>query len=375
MGADVEFKITLVSKWQAVCDVAETFVDSTRRVLLAGDAAHCVPPQGGFGGNTGIQDAHNLAWKLALVVAGQAGSELVEYGYEEERWPICRKTVDQVFERYIHRTAPELKEVVEKQGDTIEDEIPEPWLELGYRYHSRALVTDELGQLNEDPHTSTARPGSMAYHVHITLRGQQEAIPVADLLGDRFVLLLGSEADGWEDASRAIKRQAHLPEINVVRLGEDKQLCKKYAIESAGAVLIRPDGFVAWTSSDAAVFGCAALGMPDPTKMLVSILERILCLTPASQQQLGTAHLVNAAIERQKRTVPSTLSEALFRREQSLEKERQGLQERLAQIDQQLKDVRKMSQLQDEMSMLGTKIMPVQEQPPKYSFDDCIGRR
>jgi len=107
IGADVDFKITLIAKWQAVCDVAEKYVDPTGRILLAGDSAHTVTPHGGFGGNTGVHDAHNLAWKLALVLNGKAGRELVTETYEQERRPIGRKTVAQVFERYIKRTAPE----------------------------------------------------------------------------------------------------------------------------------------------------------------------------------------------------------------------------------------------------------------------------
>ena len=60
---DLPVKIVGLARWRATSDVARHFQDG--RVFLAGDAAHLMPPNGGFGGNTGIHDAHNLAWKLA----------------------------------------------------------------------------------------------------------------------------------------------------------------------------------------------------------------------------------------------------------------------------------------------------------------------
>ena len=74
------------------------------RVFLAGDAAHVVPPNGGYGGNTGIQDAHNLAWKLAVVLAGTAGPELLQT-YDERR-PVGDLTVEQAYARYVTWVAP-----------------------------------------------------------------------------------------------------------------------------------------------------------------------------------------------------------------------------------------------------------------------------
>lgn len=70
---------------------------SKGRVLLAGDAAHTVTPHDGVDGNTGFQDAQNLAWKLALVIKGQAGADLVEQTYHDEQQPVGQKTVNQVF--------------------------------------------------------------------------------------------------------------------------------------------------------------------------------------------------------------------------------------------------------------------------------------
>ena len=85
---DLEVNVLDVDKWRAVAEAAETF--QRGRIFLAGDAAHTMPPTGGFGGNTGIQDAHNIAWKLALVLDGKAGPALVDT-YDQERQPAGRR--------------------------------------------------------------------------------------------------------------------------------------------------------------------------------------------------------------------------------------------------------------------------------------------
>ena len=106
-------------------------------MFLAGDAAHLMPPNGGFGGNTGIHDAHNLAWKLALVLQGRsAGPGLLE-SYEAERKPVGKFTVEQAYTRYVTRTAPYLgaKDFQPPANDFN--------IELGYLYRSPG---DRLGR-------------------------------------------------------------------------------------------------------------------------------------------------------------------------------------------------------------------------------------
>jgi 2-polyprenyl-6-methoxyphenol hydroxylase-like FAD-dependent oxidoreductase len=98
-------RIDGVARWRATSDVARQF--GQNRIFLAGDAAHLMPPNGGFGGNTGIHDAHNLAWKLAYVVKGLAGPQLLA-SYDLERRPIAKFTVEQAYTRYVTRTAPYL---------------------------------------------------------------------------------------------------------------------------------------------------------------------------------------------------------------------------------------------------------------------------
>ena len=97
-------EIVDVANWRAEATCAERLREG--RVFLAGDAAHVVPPNGGFGGNTGIQDAHDLAWKLAAVLRGAAGPALLD-SYEAERLPVCELTVQQAYTRYATRVVPE----------------------------------------------------------------------------------------------------------------------------------------------------------------------------------------------------------------------------------------------------------------------------
>ena len=99
---DLKVRIDGIARWRATSDVAQRFGQG--RVFLAGDAAHLMPPNGGFGGNTGIHDAHNLAWKLAFMLKGVAGPGLADT-YEAERRPVSKFTVEQAYARYVTRTA------------------------------------------------------------------------------------------------------------------------------------------------------------------------------------------------------------------------------------------------------------------------------
>ena len=101
---DANVVIEDIATWRAVAEVAERFQDG--RVFLAGDAAHVMPPMGGFGGNTGVQDAHNLAWKLALVLKGLAGPGLLAT-YDAERQPVGELAIQQAYTRYVLRVVPE----------------------------------------------------------------------------------------------------------------------------------------------------------------------------------------------------------------------------------------------------------------------------
>jgi 2-polyprenyl-6-methoxyphenol hydroxylase-like FAD-dependent oxidoreductase len=104
IGTNMPMEVVDIAPWQAEANCAERL--HAGRVFLAGDPARVVPPNGGFGGNAGVQDAHNLAWKVAAVVKGDAGRGLLAT-YEAERLPLCEFTVRQGYTRYATRVVPE----------------------------------------------------------------------------------------------------------------------------------------------------------------------------------------------------------------------------------------------------------------------------
>ncbi len=244
--SNLNVRIDGFSRWRATAQVAEVFQD--RRIFLVGDAAHLMPPNGGFGGNTGIHDAHNIAWKLALVVAGRADPKLLDT-YESERKPVAEFTVEQAFSRYVARTAPWLNST--QRPDPIVDDLQ---IELGYLYNS------PLGT-HLDPRVTAGVPGSRAPHLWLTRSG--ERVSTLDLTGN-FLVLAGAEGDNWiRAASEAAASFPGLP-LDVYCVGKDLldpalRFADAFGISSRGALLMRPDGFIAWRSPDDSLVCTSAL--------------------------------------------------------------------------------------------------------------------
>jgi 2-polyprenyl-6-methoxyphenol hydroxylase-like FAD-dependent oxidoreductase len=226
--SDVAATIESVMHWKATADVAERLQEG--RVFLAGDAAHVMPPYGGFGGNCGIHDAHNLAWKLAMVVKGEAGESLLAT-YEPERLPAGTFTTEQAYTRYVTREATYLG----TDGmQPLENDLN---IELGYRYHSTAVIPEpgDNGASHENPRDSKGKPGTRAPHIWLS-----EGKSTLDLFGTKFVLLTGTKGDPW------IAAGVRVP-VDVHRIGHE-EFPNAYGVTESGAVLVRPDGFVAWRS-------------------------------------------------------------------------------------------------------------------------------
>ena len=244
---DIPVKITGVARWRATSDVARKFQDG--RVFLAGDAAHLMPPNGGFGGNTGIHDAHNLAWKLALVLKGIADPGLLST-YEIERKPVGKFTVEQAYTRYVTRTATYLGA---KDFQPLASDFN---IELGYLYQSPAIVSDDNdGKGHDDPHKTLARPGSRAPHLWLERNGKK--ISSLDLIGTHFVLLAASQGQAWCEGARAAAPAFKGLELDTCCVGSDVKdpdgrFAQAYGLEPSGAVLVRPDGFVGWRATQLA---------------------------------------------------------------------------------------------------------------------------
>ena len=241
LGVDnIPVEIENVMKWQATADTAERF--QAGRIFLAGDSAHAMPPTGGFGGNTGVQDAHNLAWKLALVLQGKAGTALLDT-YDAERRPIGRFTVEQAYSRYVTRWAPYLG------TDGIEPIASDMDIDLGYRYRSRSVIPDgpDDGRLLEPTRETRGRPGTRAPHLPLDRGG--EATSTLDLFDGNFTLLAASGDNAWLKAARAAAAGAGVP-LDTHSISEPA-FADAYGIAPSGAVLVRPDGVVGWRAQNA----------------------------------------------------------------------------------------------------------------------------
>ncbi len=245
---DLKVEIEGVSRWRCVADIAQRYQD--RRVFMAGDAVHLMPPTGGFGGNTGIHDAHNLAWKLAQVLKGAAGPGLLNT-YEVERRPVGHFTVEQAYTRYVTRSAAYLG-AKDYQPPANDFEI-----ELGYLYRSGAILSEDASEdVHLDPRVTFGRPGARAPHLWLEQDGRR--ISTLDLFGDGFVLLAAPEGEAWVAAAKGQGLAAH-------RLGPD--FSDAYGLTGSGASLVRPDGFVAWRSKAA---------VEDPSGALAEALKAVL---------------------------------------------------------------------------------------------------
>jgi len=277
LGNDqIPVTIENVMHWDARADTAERF--QRGRIFLAGDAAHVMPPSGGFGGNTGVQDAHNIAWKLAMVLKGQAGPDLLST-YEVERRPAAAFTVEQAYSRYVMRSAPYLKS---ENMQPIENDLN---VEFGYIYDSRGIVKEaaakeaagrEAGKpTHENPRDSHGRPGTRAPHVWLIRDGRE--LSTLDLFDRNFTLLAGPEGEAWCTAARAASKRLGLA-IDSHRIGDSGiadpsgTFLAQYGLAPSGAVLVRPDGFVAWR---------ARTGEAASAEELSSALASILCIDAA----------------------------------------------------------------------------------------------
>ncbi|TDV54127.1 FAD-dependent monooxygenase [Actinophytocola oryzae] len=227
-----------VTNGHTAVQVADRF--SSGRVHLIGDAVRVMPPTGGLGGNTAVLDGYYLAWKLAMVVKGEAGPELLD-SHDPERRPYADVVVEQQYAAFVQRMRPDLDD-----GSLTAPVEPVSTLFFGYRHLSSAVdlePNDDMTTL-ENPEEPTARPGSRAPHVPLRWDGRD--VSTRDLFGRGFVLLAGATADKWLAAAADV--EVHVETYCVGHDLDDPEgrFGKAYGITDDGAVLVRPDGFVAW---------------------------------------------------------------------------------------------------------------------------------
>ncbi|PEN01148.1 FAD-binding monooxygenase [Bacillus wiedmannii] len=256
----VESKIVSVLPWEASESTATKFQDN--RIFLVGDSAHIMPPTGGFGSNTGIQDAHNLAWKLAAVIKGKANPKLLET-YHKERYPVAKLTTEYASSLLFRAASREEGSLNNMDGLAVT---------VGYHYSSDAIIDDSATPHRMDIVELNGRPGTRAPHFFGMY--EEKEVSVLDLLGNDFALLTGAENDSWAESAHTVSATLGVT-IKVYRIGlsgdfvaQEDIFRKLYGIENGGAVLIRTDGFIGWRSAKAVV---------NPDVMLEEVMRNVLC--------------------------------------------------------------------------------------------------
>ncbi|GLZ37253.1 FAD-dependent monooxygenase [Actinokineospora sp. NBRC 105648] len=243
---DLDVEVRSVLPWRPRSALADRF--TVGRVFLVGDAAHTVSPLGAFGLNTGVADAHNLAWKLAAVHHGEAGPGLLDT-YAQEREPVAAATLDQAMRRLgdpaLHwGRGPEADAARVAAGVWAA-----PVVHLGQRYDSAAVVDPrpELPSTLDLAAVLDGSPGSRVPHAWV------DGVSTLDLVASRWTLLVGAQGDRWLTAAAEVGLPAH--QVHAPWLSDD------------GAVLVRPDAIVAMR---------VTAPVPDPARFLTGVLDQVL---------------------------------------------------------------------------------------------------
>jgi 2,4-dichlorophenol 6-monooxygenase len=311
---DHPWEVQSISRWPVEGTVAEHF--RVGRVFLVGDAAHRHPPSGALGLNTGVQDSHNLAWKLARVLCGDAASTLLD-SYEAERRPVAERVVERAQFSLFNQIAftagtgvvpgarPEWnraqmtalfsdtpdgrtrRAVLAEYFETNRITTAHLGLEMGYDYADAGFVGSDGTQMPEaDPlgleYIQSARPGSRLPHAWLR-RGGERTVTHDLIAHGAFLLLAGAQGESWVSAATELSG-AYGPAITAHAIGPRHQLTDPDGEWAAlrghdedGAVLVRPDGFVAMRLRSASA---------DPTGELRRALDialgRAVHATPAA---------------------------------------------------------------------------------------------
>jgi 2-polyprenyl-6-methoxyphenol hydroxylase-like FAD-dependent oxidoreductase len=240
---DLSIEIITTGRWDLSALIADRYAEG--RVFLAGDAAHTLPPtRGGFGANTGIDDVHNLAWKLEAVLSGKSDAKLLET-YSSERQPIGWLRHQQTFAR------PDYASVSQgiAKGEPILDDAA---MEFGQLYRSAAILgAGEDLPAARRPDEWKGQPGTRAPHAWVVRHG--EKISTLDLFQESWVLVA---ADGaWQPVVARIANQLGI-DLAFIHLGKEvlttnqDEYLDALGIGASGASLVRPDGYIAWRAAE-----------------------------------------------------------------------------------------------------------------------------
>ncbi|MGP6174245.1 FAD-dependent oxidoreductase [Corynebacterium sp. A21] len=314
---DLELEITGYSLW-GNNEMWATYMQNGR-VFIAGDAAHRHPPSHGLGSNTSIQDAYNLSWKLAAVIKGQAGQELLET-YSTERAPIAKQIVarangssreykpifdalgvteaktDEEFTELLKlrkEPTPEgaARRLALRQAlDNKDHEFNAQGTEIGQFYDSTAVVCDGGGRpaLSEDPqlhHQKSTYPGLRLPHAWIgDARHKQSTHDIAT--GTGFTVFTGITGRPWAEAAVELATELGI-ELKAVVIGEGEQHQDLYGdwlrqreVGEDGVILVRPDKHIGWRAHHL---------VAEPKQALAAVLTSIL--SRGAEEKLTEAQL------------------------------------------------------------------------------------
>jgi 2,4-dichlorophenol 6-monooxygenase len=305
----VEVRIKSVGTWVMNHVVADRYRQG--RVFLAGDAAHRHPPANGLGSNTSIQDAYNLSWKLAMVLSGQSGDQLLDT-YSDERQPVGKQVVDRAM-----KSVADMRPISTALGFRPDQTMEEGWaglhelaedspagsarrqqlrdavelqnyqfnahgIELGQAYVSAAVVPDGTDALvpPRDPelfHEPGTRPGGRLPHAW--LQAGTDVVSTLDICSaTELTLLVGVGGEPWVQAAGKVSAELGIPlatrAVGYRQAYDDVSgdWDRISGIGDGGCLLVRPDRYIAWRSSQLPDDPAAALGrvlrqvlaLPDP---------------------------------------------------------------------------------------------------------------
>lgn len=263
---DLKVEVLGVSPWTTLADVATRWRSGS--VFLAGDAAHRMTPAGGLGMNTGIQDGHNLVWKLAARMQRWAGPALLDT-YETERRPVAESNMRRTVE-LLAAGSPLDGFLDVHQADVPPANTPLRTaldVDLGFTYPTGALVAEPMSVAPSDTgdYIPSAAPGHRL--PHLWLREGTSSRSTVDCMTSAFTVFAGRRSS-WERAVAQVATSSRVPlRTQFLPAGGGDEWTSLFGISDSGCVLMRPDGHVAWRSHS---------GAANPVAELRSALATVL---------------------------------------------------------------------------------------------------